>query len=34
MDLGKWGTPKGKRLRVKVRGVEVIVEAPRPFEQT
>jgi hypothetical protein len=31
MELGKWSTSKGKRLRVKVRGVEVIVEAPRPL---
>jgi hypothetical protein len=29
MELGKWSTSKGKRLRVKVRGVEVVVEAPR-----
>ena len=29
MALDKWGTARGKRLRVKVRGVETIVEAPR-----
>jgi len=31
MMLGKWGTAKGKRLRVKVRGLETVVEAPRPL---
>jgi hypothetical protein len=34
MELGKWSTSKGKRLRVEVRGVEVIVEAPRPLHWT
>jgi hypothetical protein len=34
MELGIWGTSKGKRLRVEVRGVEVIVEAPRPLHWT
>jgi hypothetical protein len=28
MMLGKWGTAKGKRFRVKVRGLETVVEAP------
>ena len=32
MALGKWGVSKGKRLKVKVRGVEMIVEAPTPVE--
>jgi hypothetical protein len=32
MDMGKWGTAKDKRLKVKVRGVEVIVEAPTPLQ--
>jgi len=32
MALGKWATSKGKRLKVKVRGLEVIVEAPRPLQ--
>lgn len=31
MMLNKWGTAKGKQLRVKVRGLETIVEAPRPL---
>ena len=31
MKLDKWGTAKAKRLKVKVRGLEVIVEAPRPL---
>lgn len=30
MKLGKWGTATGKRIRVKGRGVDVVVEAPRP----
>jgi len=32
MALDKWGVSKGKRLKVKVRGVEVIVAAPRPLD--
>lgn len=31
MKLDKWGTARGKRLRVKVRGLEKVVEAPRPL---
>jgi hypothetical protein len=29
MKFDNWGTAKGKRLRVKVRELETIVEAPR-----
>lgn len=31
MKLDKWRTAKGERLRVKVRGLETVVEAPRPL---
>jgi hypothetical protein len=31
MKLDKWGTARGKRLKVKVRGSEMVIEAPRPF---
>jgi hypothetical protein len=31
MKLEKWGTARGKRIRVKGRGEDVVVEAPRPL---
>lgn len=31
MELGKWGIGKKKRLKVKIRELEVVVEAPRPL---